>query len=60
MLFLPSHLQLGYVADQLFVSRNTVKTHITAIYRELGVTSRGQAVAKAQELGPLEPLRTSA
>ncbi len=58
--FLPSHLQLADVADQLFLSRNTVKTHITAIYRKLGVTSRGQAVARARELGLLDPVRPSA
>ena len=58
--FLPSHLQVADVADQLFLSRNTVKTHNTAIHCGLGVTSRGQAVATAQELGLLEPLRTSA
>jgi LuxR family maltose regulon positive regulatory protein len=37
------------VAAELLVSPNTVKTHITSIYRKLGVGSRAQAVLKARE-----------
>lgn len=52
--FLPSHLQLPQIGEHLFVTQNTVKTHVGAIYRKLGVTSRTQAVERARELGLLE------
>jgi LuxR family maltose regulon positive regulatory protein len=39
------------IADRLFVSLNTVKTHIRNIFLKLAVDSRLQAVAKAKELG---------
>jgi LuxR family maltose regulon positive regulatory protein len=41
------------VADTLYVSINTVKKHASSIYGKLGVSSRTQAVARAQELGLL-------
>jgi len=34
------------IAEQLFVSPNTVKTHIKNIYRKLGVNNRVEAMAK--------------
>ncbi len=34
------------IAEQLFVSPNTIKTHVKNIYRKLGVNSRVEAVAK--------------
>ncbi len=51
---LPTHYSLAEIGDQLFVSRNTVKSHTIAIYRKLGVSSRADAVAKARDLGLLE------
>ncbi|MEZ5134564.1 MAG: LuxR C-terminal-related transcriptional regulator [Acidimicrobiales bacterium] len=48
---LPTHLSLQQIADELCVSRNTVKTHSVAIYRKLGVSSRGEAVAEARRIG---------
>ena len=44
-------LSQGEIADQLHVSRNTVKTHVRSLYRKLGVGSRHEAVRRARELG---------
>lgn len=38
------------IADDLVVSRNTVKTHLSHLYGKLAVTSRTQAIARAHEL----------
>ena len=39
------------IARTLFVSVDTVKTHLKHIYGKLDVTSRSRAVARARELG---------
>jgi LuxR family transcriptional regulator, maltose regulon positive regulatory protein len=41
------------IATTLFISRNTVKTHIRSIYQKLGVTSRLEAIERALELSLL-------
>lgn len=41
------------IADDLFVSVNTVRHHVKGLYGKLQVSSRAQAVAKARELGLL-------
>ena len=41
------------IAGQLFVSANTVRTHIKNIYGKLEVHGRSGAVQRAQELGLL-------
>ncbi len=38
------------IAGRLFVSVNTVKTHISRLYQKLGVSRRTQAVQKAKSL----------
>jgi len=38
------------VAATLYISRNTVKTHLRSIYQKLGVASRSEAVERAVEL----------
>ena len=52
--YLPTHLTFDAIAEELFVSRNTVKTQAIAIYRKLGVSSRAQAVEQACGLGLLD------
>jgi LuxR family transcriptional regulator, maltose regulon positive regulatory protein len=51
---LPSHLSFREIADRLYVSQNTVKTHARGIYRKLGVSSRGEAVELARRAGLVE------
>ena len=50
---LPTRLTGDEIATRLFVSPNTVRTHIRAIYRKLGASSRTQAVERAREVGLL-------
>ena len=38
------------MAATLYISRNTVKTHLRAIYQKLGVTSRSEALERAVKL----------
>src|SRR5439155_17647400 len=52
--YLPTHLTFAAIAEELFVSRNTVKTQAISIYRKLGVSSRDPAVVAARSLGLLE------
>jgi LuxR family maltose regulon positive regulatory protein len=49
--YLPTHLSLKEIGERLYVSRNTVKSQAIATYRKLGVSSRGEAVTRARELG---------
>ena len=50
---LPTNLTLGGISQRLFISRNTAKSHAAAIYRKLGVSSRGEAVEVARLTGLL-------
>jgi LuxR family maltose regulon positive regulatory protein len=52
--FLPTCLSLREIAERLYVSANTVKTHARSVYRKLGASSRGEAVARAREAGLLD------
>ena len=38
------------IAAVLFISVNTVKSHLKSIYRKLAVTHRGEAVRRAKQL----------
>ena len=50
---LPTELSLREIADALYVSHNTAKTHSRVLYRKLGVSSRDEAVAAARSGGLL-------
>ena len=50
---LPSGLSQREIAADLYVSFNTVKTHMRSIFAKLGVSSRAEAVERASELGLL-------
>jgi LuxR family maltose regulon positive regulatory protein len=38
------------IADILYISRNTVKSHLRSIYQKLGATSRLEAIGRAVDL----------
>ena len=42
------------IGVRLYISMNTVKTHVRELYRKLGVTSRADAVVRAEALGLLD------
>ena len=48
---LTTHLSFREIAEQLSVSRNTVKTQAISVYRKLNVSSRSEAIAYARGLG---------
>ena len=48
---LPTSASLRELAADLFVTLNTLKTHLRAIYRKLGAESREEAVIRAREGG---------
>ncbi|MFD0309008.1 LuxR C-terminal-related transcriptional regulator [Streptomyces sp. NPDC127119] len=48
---LQEDVPLRQIASELFVSHNTVKSHVRAVYRKLRVSSRTGAVARARQLG---------
>jgi LuxR family maltose regulon positive regulatory protein len=51
---LPTHLSFREMGSRLAISPNTVKSQAHAVYRKLDVSSRSEAVARAQELGLLD------
>jgi LuxR family transcriptional regulator, maltose regulon positive regulatory protein len=51
---LSTHLSFPEIAQEMFLSRHTIKSEANSIYRKLGVSSRSQAVSRSRELGLLE------
>jgi LuxR family maltose regulon positive regulatory protein len=43
-------LTTAEVASELYISVNTVKTHLKSIYRKLAANHRGEAVRRARQL----------
>jgi LuxR family transcriptional regulator, maltose regulon positive regulatory protein len=55
--FLPTNLTRPEIASELYVSINTVNTHIRNIYSKLGARDRSSAVTRARELRLLSTAR---
>lgn len=51
--YLAAMLSTAEIAATMFISVNTVRTHIRSILRKLGVSRRNQAVRRARERGLL-------
>jgi LuxR family maltose regulon positive regulatory protein len=51
---LSTHLSFPEIAQELFLSRHTVKSQAMSLYRKLAASSRSQAVTRSRELGLLE------
>jgi LuxR family maltose regulon positive regulatory protein len=47
---LATYLSQQEIADELYVSVNTIRFHTKNIYRKLGVHNRSEAVAKAKSI----------
>jgi LuxR family transcriptional regulator, maltose regulon positive regulatory protein len=43
-------LSTAEVASEMYISVNTVKTHLRTIYRKLAASHRGEAVRRARQL----------
>src|SRR5262249_6974162 len=53
--YLPTNLSGPEIAGELYVSHNTVRTHLSHLYGKLGTHTRAEAVARARALGLLAP-----
>jgi len=53
--YLPTNLTGPEIAGELYVSYNTVSTHLRHLYAKLGTHTRAEAVARARALGLLAP-----
>ena len=51
--YLPTHLSAAAIAADLYLSANTVRTHLRHLYRKLGAHSRQEAVQPARAIGLL-------
>jgi len=51
---LSTHLSFPQIAEEMSLSRHTIKSQVMSIYRKLGTPSRSQVVARSRELGLLE------
>jgi DNA-binding CsgD family transcriptional regulator len=53
--YLPTNLTGPEIAAELYLSYNTVRTHLRHLYAKLGTHRRAEAVARARALGLLAP-----
>jgi LuxR family maltose regulon positive regulatory protein len=53
--YLPTKLPVPEIANEVYLSVNTLKKHMRDLYGMLGAHRRGQAVERARALGLLAP-----
>lgn len=53
LVYLPRRMRNQDIAADMFLTVDTVKTHLAGIYRKLGVTQRNEPVSRAQDIGLL-------
>jgi LuxR family maltose regulon positive regulatory protein len=53
--YLPTTLSVAEIADQLYLSVNTIRTHMRHVYDKLDAHRRHEAVERARALGLLAP-----
>ena len=53
--YLPTNLTAPEIAGELYVSPNTVRTHVRNLYAKLGTHHRAETVTRARDLGLLAP-----
>jgi LuxR family maltose regulon positive regulatory protein len=51
--FLSTHLTYREIGERLYISRNTIKSEASSLYRKLGASSRSEAVQVARQIGLL-------
>ena len=51
LVYVERRLTVAQIAAELFISPNTVKTHMRRLYKKLGVATRDEAIRKARSLG---------
>jgi LuxR family maltose regulon positive regulatory protein len=53
--YLPTNLTAAQIASELYISHNTVRTHMRHLYEKLGTHTRAETVAQARALELLAP-----
>jgi DNA-binding CsgD family transcriptional regulator len=53
--YLPTYLSMAQIASELYVSLNTIRTHMRHVYAKLGTHGRAETVDRARELGLVAP-----